>query len=833
MASIGADKTNVGQTMAEFLEGAARRHGSRTALLFKPGFRYQRWSYSDLWEDSGRVASLLHQRGLAKDERVLIWGPNCPQWVLAFFGCLRAGLVVVPLDLRCPADFAENVASQTRPKLAFVSRLTPDSHEGLGVPEVYFEELEGLVAGLPQPESVDLAPDDLAEIMFTSGTTGNPKGVMLTHRNLTSNIEGTSEHIPGKPTDRLLSVLPLSHMFEQLGGLFLVLRVGASVTYPTSRQPTVLSRTMRERRVTTLLLVPQGLELLMNGIEREVKRAGKEKLWRGLQRIARYAPLRVRRLLFRRVHKQLGGSLEYIYSGGAPLDQELGAKWELMGIKIAQGYGATEASPVISIHPEDNPRYDSVGPPLPGVDVNISDDGEVLLRGPNITVGYWEDDEKTAAAFRDGWYKTGDQGFLDEQGFLHLRGRKKDMIVLPSGQNVFPEDIESVLKRHEAVADAVVVGLPRGSGVEVHAALIMEGSAEAEGVVAWASAQLAEHQQIRGHTVWPEDDFPRTHTLKVKKGVVIDVLTGSPETKPSTERKSSGADGAREPRHVVAEVSGYPLEELTAGMTLGGELNLDSLGRVELLSAIEEELGVYLDETEVDADTTMEALTELVEGGSRSPSDLKFPTWGMSWWCKALRGVVQRALVFPSLGLTYRLQIAGDENIGGLNGPVIFAANHNLPLDNGLMIKAMPLRWRRRLAIAGAAYLWRNPVWALLNPLLGNGFPFSQEGAVRASLDNLGRILDDGWSVLIYPEGKMTSGGPIQPFLSGTGLLAVEGRLPVVPVRLHIHALGSPGRFPFLRRGRIEIRFGKPLSFPPGTDYREATSAIEDTVRAL
>ena len=751
-----------GETLVAFLEGAAQRHTSRTALLFKPGFRYHRWSYSDLWEGAGQVATLLQQWGLVKGDRVLIWGPNCPQWVLAFFGCMRAGAVAVPLDLRSPTEFAETVASKTRPKLAFVSRLTPPSHEELGLAEVRFEELEGLVRELPDPEHVDIAPEDLAEIIFTSGTTGDPKGVMLTHGNLTSNIEAAVQYIPGLPSDRLLSILPLSHMFEQLGGLFIALRIGADITYPTSRQPTVLSRTMRERKVTMLLLVPQGLELLMNSIEREVSRQGKERLWHAMLSIARRTPFRLRRRLFRRVHKQFGGSLGLVVSAGAALDPELGEKWELLGVRITQGYGATEASPVISIHTMDKPRYDSVGPPLPGVEVRIADDGEVFVRGPNITPGYWEAPEQTESAFLDGWYRTGDQGFIDADGNLHLQGRKKDMIVLSSGQNVYPEDIEAVLKKHPEVTDSAVVGVPKGSGVEVHAALLIDDADNASQAVSWANERLAEHQQIRGFTVWPEEDLPRTHTLKVKKRLVLDVLQSISEGEDSKPAASDGAQtgGARGVEDLVADVTGFPLAQIRPEMTVGNDLNLDSLGRVELLSAIEEELGVYLDESEVGPETTIGELVGRVESGSSSAQATSFPSWGMSWWCRPLRGTLQRAFIFPLLRLTYGLRVTGQENLQDIRGPILFAANHNLPLDNGLIVKAIPSQWRRRLAIAAAAKLWRSPLWAYMNPLLGNGFPFSQEGGIRASMDNLGQILDKGWTVLIYPEGKVTVGGP-------------------------------------------------------------------------
>ena len=443
----------MGKTLVEFLRATSQEHASRDALLIKPVFRYLRWSYSRLWEESGKVASLLQGRGLTKGDQVVLWGPNSPHWVLIFFGCVRAGVIVVPLDLRSASDYVERVISRTEPKLAFTSRFTPKGDIDLEVPEITFEQLEETIADMPPPADVDIGPDDLVEIMFTSGTTGDPKGVMLTHRNLTANIEGISQYISCEPSSRLLSILPLSHMYEQMGGLFVALNSGASVTYPTSRQPTVLARTMRERKITILLLVPQGLELLMNGIEREIARQGKKALWDKLLTIAERTPFRLRRVLFRRVHKQFGGKLDFIVSGGAALDPDLGRKWELLGVKIVQGYGATEASPVISNHAIDERRIDSTGRPLPNVEVKISDAGEILVRGDNVTPGYWRAAEETAAAFDGDWYRTGDLGYFDDEGFLRIQGRLKDMIVLPSGQNVFPEDIQSVITKHPNVTD--------------------------------------------------------------------------------------------------------------------------------------------------------------------------------------------------------------------------------------------------------------------------------------------------------------------------------------------------------------------------------------------
>ena len=820
-------------TLVEFLRERSEEFSDREALLFRPGFRYQRWSYADLWEGSGRIAAMLQARGLSKGDRALIWGPNCPQWVLALFGCLRAGVIVVPLDVRSPREFVENVASRVDAKLSFVSRVTPSYHDEIGVPEIDFEELEALAEDIPPPAPADVGPDDLAEVMFTSGTTGDPKGVMLTHRNIMANMASVTQVAPGRKSDRMMSILPLSHMLEQMGGLLVPMNAGANITYPTARQATVLFRTMKERRVTMMVLVPQLLDLFMKGIEREVRRQGKEALWAKLMKIAALAPFPVRRVMFSQVHKKLGGKLSFIFAGGAPLAPELGAKWNLLGVDVVQGYGATETSPVITCHYQSKPRYDSPGPPVPGVEVKIAEDGEVLVRGENVTQGYWNAPEATASSFQDGWYKTGDQGEFDDEGYLHLKGRKKDMIVLSSGLNVYPEDIEATLVRHEAVEDAAVVGLPRPSGPEVHAALIIPDAAQAPDAVAWANGRLAEHQRVRGFTVWPDEDFPRTHTLKVKKALLSDMLLADDGSESEALSRQPASQEGPSLEGVIAEIAEIPVAQVSDEKTLDGDLDMDSLKRVELLSAIEEELGVYLDESAMEQGTTVAVLARMVDEGSRTPEEKKFVRWGMSWWCKPLRGAIQRIVIFPVLRLLYGFRVVGASQIEDLEGPVLFAANHCLRLDNGLLIRALPLRHRRRLAIAAWEEMWRNLAYRITHPLIGNGFPFSKEGAVRASLENMGRILDDGWSVLIYPEGELTVGGPIQPFRGGTGLVAIESGIPVVPIKLDILKIGSPTGFPIFSRGNVEVRFGSPITFDRGTTYEEATAMIEQAVRAL
>ncbi len=755
---------------------------------------------------------------------------------------MRAGSVAVPLDLRSAPDFVASVVAKTRPGLAIVSRATPAFHRELALPEVDLENLEELYGGLPPLTDVEVAPDDLAEIMFTSGTTGDPKGVMVTHRNLTAELSSASQHVPGRLSDRLISILPLSHMFEQMGGLLLPLRCGANVTYPVSRQPTILFRTMRERGVTLLLLVPQALDLFMKGIEREVSRQGKEGAWRFSLRAARYLPMRLRRLLFRKVHKQFGGHLDLVFAGGAALDPELGAKWNRLGVNIIQGYGATEASPVISCHPSRRPRHDSVGPPIPGMQVRISNQGEVLLRGPNITSGYWEAPEQTALAFDDGWYKTGDLGFIDAEGCLHLHGRLKDMIVLANGQNVYPEDVEAVLIKHPDVTDAVVLGLTAGSDVQVHAAFLVQDAERAPDVVAWANQQLADHQQVRGFTVWPEDDFPRTHTLKVKKGLVLEAIQSSAAdgSETITAPKVVRVGQERGLRHLVSEVANVPLELVAPEMTLGADLNLDSLNRVELLSLIEQELGVYIDESLVSPSTTVADIEGLMgrESGTGVPPPT-FYRWPFSFWARAVREAIHLVVVSPLMALGYRAQLTGLENLDGLSdsaGPVLFAVNHNaIQWDSLVLRKVLPRAWRRRLTFAAAAEITFGKLWlGVTASLIANAFPLSRDTAVRASLENLGGLLDDGWSVTIFPEGDQRVGEEMLPFQSGTGLLGVESRTPIVPVHLVSDGKPRQGRSKFFPwRDSVSVRIGEPLTFPPDTSYIEATAALEAAVKAL
>lgn len=834
-------------TLVDLVRESTRRHRDRDALLFKPTIRTQRYRYQDVWEVSGRIAAYLQSRGIDRGDRVLFWAPNLPEWPLALIACLRLGVVAVPLDVRSTPEFVQAIAGQTEPKLALFSRFAPNWERLSGVPTLELADLRAATSGLPaDPTTPAIAPTDLAEIMFTSGTTGSPKGVMLTHRNILANVLQSKDMLPGHRHHRVLSLLPLSHMLEQTGGLFVGMLHGATVSFAVSRQPAILMRTMAERRITTMVLVPQALQLFMDAIEREVARSGRQGLWQRMQHVAAHLPFPARRLLFRSVLARFGGDLEFLACGGAYLDPVVGEKWQRMGVHVLQGYGATEASPVIALDTYREGRLDALGKVVPGLELRIAPDGEMLARGPNITPGYWNNPEATRNAFEDGWYKTGDLGTVDEHGWVFFKGRKKDLIVLANGQNVFPEDIENAIQRQPGVRDVAVVGLPQDGGqVEVHAALLLLEGADAGAVVRGANGQLASHQQVRGHTVWPYDDFPRTHTLKVKKHEVVDALKHAG----AGGRLAALAAAAAEPAPAAESTSAlvrlmrtlYPDKhlDLQPEATLGGDLNLDSLARVELLSAIEQELGAYVDDSAVAADTTVAGLEALAAASPRQAARSPFAAWPLHPVTQVVREVANQLVIFPLYHLLWRSRVLGREHLADLPHPALIAPNHNfgagtVAFDPMAAWMALPRSLRLRTCIAAADDdVFGNPVAGFAVRALANGFPLSREGNVRASLEYVGRLIDLGWSVLIFPEGQLTVDGPIQPFKAGIGLLAVEAGLPVVPLRIkeELKSLVQGRWFP--PRGAYTVAIGPPLTFPFGTPYSAATAEIEAAVRAL
>ncbi len=534
------------ETLLDLLDESARRYGERNALgLRRDDGTTFHWSYAEVRRRSRLAAWRLRALGLQPGDRVLTWSPSMPALPAAYFGSMIARLIYVPLDSRMSPDAIANViaASGARRLLLGSGRDAPDPREvGLerfptsivddlsAEPDTTFPpDWEARVQGWERPRA-----NEVYQLVFTSGTTGSPKGVMLAHENSLAGVH--SFHGIIKPMEhRLVSLLPLSHSLEQQVSLFYAMDVGADILYVRSRNPRVIFDALREHRVTTMLLVPQVVDLFWSAVEREVEKQGRTASFNRLRSIARHLPYGARRALFRSVHAQLGGGLRLFATAGAFLPPALQQAWEDMGVIVIQGYGATETAAGSATTMDDHPLGCVGWPPKP-VEMRIADDGEIQFRGPTLFKGYWNNPEATAAAFTDdGWYMSGDLGALDERGRLHLHGRKRDIIVLPNGFNVYPEDIENAL-RVTGIRDSVAIetrpgrievvvlapgthGAPADKGAvsSIEASTPDDLRREIDVAVKAANATLGPNQRIAGWRLWPEADFPRTHTFKVKR----------------------------------------------------------------------------------------------------------------------------------------------------------------------------------------------------------------------------------------------------------------------------------------------------------------------------
>jgi long-chain acyl-CoA synthetase len=524
-------------TLIELLEHAAHRYGDRPALRLRGDDNATvTWTYRELLRRSRIAAWRLRSLGLEPGDRILTWSPSTPELPAAYFGAMLAGLVLVPLDLRMAPDAIERIAARADAKRLIVGtgRDAPDPREaGLGeFPTTRLDALTGEVdEAFPAGWETELdgwpraAAERIFELVFTSGTTGTPKGVMLAHENVLASVSAMHRVIP--PLEhRVVSLLPLSHLFEQAVALFYALDVGADILYVRSRNPRVIFESIRDHRTTSMVVVPQILELFWSAIEREVEKSGRTASFNRLRAIARRLPYSFRRVIFRRVHAQLGGGLRILVSSGAFLPPALQQAWEDLGVIVIQGYGATETGFGTCTTREDH-GLGTVGRPMPPVELRLGPDGEVQFNGPTLFKGYWHDPEATTAAHTDdGWYRTGDIGRLDDAGRLILMGRTRDMIVLPNGLNVYPEDVENAL-RTAGLRDSVVIETRPG---RIEAVVLPPAGAdgrppasireEIQAGIKAANATLAQHQRVSGFRIWPDDDLPRTHTLKVKRDVV-------------------------------------------------------------------------------------------------------------------------------------------------------------------------------------------------------------------------------------------------------------------------------------------------------------------------
>ena len=536
-------------SLLDIIDQGESRYGDRLAFgMRSDDGSIEHWTYRELTRRSRIIAWRLRALGLKPGDRLLVWTPSSPAVPALYFAAMRAGVAFVPLDLRMAPSAIERIVARAdaRHLILGTGRDTPDPADACleHFPSSVVDRLadepddtfppdwETQVNAWPRPHG-----GDIAEIVFTSGTTGEPKGVVLTHDNLIGTLD-VAHHVLPEQEHRAVSLLPLSHLLEQVTVVFYAMSIGAHVLFVRSRNPRVIFEAIRDHRTTTLVVVPQIISLFWAAIEREAASGGHQVLFDRMRRIGRWFPYPVRRRLFAQVHRQLGGSLNLIVCAAAFLPPSLQQAWEDIGVVLMQGYGATECG-VTSVTSREDHGLGTVGRTIPPIRVKLADDGEILVSGPTVFSGYWRDPVTTAASFtEDGWYRTGDIGRHDASGHLILMGRKKDIIVLPNGLNVYPEDVENAL-RTAGIRDAVVVepspgrieGIVLAPGAPVlprpddkpdltRAPEIGDPArlrAEIDAAVRAANSTLAVHQRVAGWRLWPDADFPRTHTFKVQR----------------------------------------------------------------------------------------------------------------------------------------------------------------------------------------------------------------------------------------------------------------------------------------------------------------------------
>lgn len=829
------------ESLTTLVTGMAERFDLKVALQRTEDEGLSRISYQDLLSASLATARVLRKKGVKRGDRVLLSGKNHPAWPVALFGILFAGAAAVPFDSGIDPESAAVIARASHAKLLIGDEgVRARVGEACGLPQL--ELTSALSPGEPL-ELLHAEPHDLALLIYTSGTTGSPKGVMLSHQNLTSLVASLAPLFPLGPSDRVLSVLPLHHTFELTCGLLLPLSRGARVTYLDELSAERLAHGLKESRATALVGVPALWEMLERRIFTQVAEKGPlfESAFQTAVEVSRAigksTGIDVGRALFGSVHAGLGGHLKYLVSGGAALGTETHALFQGVGLHLAEGYGLTEAAPVLTVaRGGPGARSGNVGHAVPGVEIRIEKPnaegvGQVLARGPNVMMGYSDDPEETARTIdEDGWLRTGDLGRLDGKGRLTLVGRAKDVVVAKNGENVYPDDVEARLGQLADVAELSVLGVPDGRGGErllcVGVPVSGEGSREERREKCRASMERAAQNlppvQRPAIFVVVDDELPRTSTKKVKRAELRKLLEGvllGQSVAP--EGGDSAADSlSHVVRSVVATIGRRKPADVLPSMTLRGDLGFDSLMALEILVGLEEKFGKSLNGEELARAATVSELIEKVKsevGRTRSqtsgiiddqaekPLEIPGPLReaAMEWLGRGQLSFYERVM---------RTKVTG-RNFIPYNRHVLVVANHASHLDIGLVRYALGSYGEEMMTLAAKDYFFEgNKYKQAYFEQLTHLVPMSRQGSLRSALREAGALLDRGKTVLIFPEGTRSLDGALQPFKPAMGHLALRHDVDILPVWLEGTARALPKGSAFPRNRELEARIGKPLS---------------------
>ena len=865
-------------SLATFLDDF-RRHGDAPAIVVHRGNRRLISTWNQIAGLADRFAAELMRREIPMGERVVFLGPNGLEWMGAFFGCVQRAVIAVPLDPAGAIDFANRVIADTRPRLvvgeAALLRELAGENPTLAFEDFASELTQPLHADLRDP---NLTPDTPFQILFTSGTTAEPKGIVHTHRNVLASLDPIEQEMKKYIRyERIfhplhfLHTLPLSHVFGQFMGLWIPPLLGAEVHFESRLQAQRLIETIHREQVAVVCCVPRVLDLLRSHLlavdpklADEVQQTAGKKLWYRWWR-------------FRRVHRLFGLRFWAFVCGGAALSPELEGFWTTMAFLLVQGYGMTETSAIITLNHPFNPGQGTIGKVLPGREVRITEEGEILVRGDMVSRASWQH----GALQQNGseWLATGDLAQRDEEGQLRFVGRKSQVIVTPSGLNIHPEDVEAALNAQLGVQASALVPLLTPAGTEPVAVLLFRGSQEqAHQAIVAANRQLAEYQQVHQWRLWPELDLPRTSSGKVRRPKVTEWVNAQP---------AHAGDGAATDPLLALILSISHANPGTSGddARLSEDLGLDSLGRVQLQSELEQRLGLILDDAALERVATLGDLRrELGLHGTEAASvasepepsaasaipppaapalahdeprkageDDVYPRWPWWWLFRLLRIAYLELVSQPFVWLLGNPRVERPPNLRP-GQPVLLVANHVTAYDAALILYGLPGPMRRRVAVAMAGNMLRDfrhmrnvgpqgraltpmldvlgpPAWLLITALY-NVFPLPRSAGFRRSFQHAGEALDRGYNVLVFPEGSRTETG-LQPFRPGIGLLVRESAAPVVPIALvGLSELKRRGKGWF-RSGKLTVRIGEPIQFGPDETPEQITAKLHETVKSM
>jgi long-chain acyl-CoA synthetase len=833
------------------LDEVVERHDLAPALLETHEDGFTRISYRALRGQVEAVAMRLAAIGVKPGDRVIVSGQNHPAWPACWFGVLRAGATAVPIDPALEADKLLVVMSSARVAAALVDDKARETFGASldGVPTLHLREAPapGAVGTLP---TLDVQPDDVASILYTSGTTGDPKGVMLTHENLTSMVASLGSLFPLRSDDRLLSVLPLHHAFEFTCGLLLPLSMGARIVYLDEINGDRLSYGLQEGRITCMVGVPALWQLLERRVRSQVREKGQMfelAFDQGLglnRRIGKIVGIDLGKLMFGTVHNRFGGSIRILISGGAALPKETQSLFQGLGLQLAEGYGLTEASPVLTVNmPGPSAKAGTVGKAVPGIELRIeaADDkgvGEVWARGPSVMAGYFGNRDATTATLDEaGWLHTGDMGRIDHKGRLTLVGRAKEVVVTSAGENIYLDDVESTIGTVSYVKELVLLGLVDPRGGERLGLLAVPDAEEhdklsrgdlhdkARAALKDAIAKLpAVQRPAVVHLV--DADLPRTATRKVQRKASKEVLERIEAAKPKRLKKGEGLNGPV--ARAVAAVAGVSESDVHAESDLRAEFQFDSLMFVELASALE---GVGTGRPDADRLATAQTVADLTRlVGAAAPvesndddDDQGEPLVLPESIRVPLRDQMGKVQQWFN-GDVMNTRVIGRANIPQ-NRPTIVVCNHTSHLDMGIVKYSLGAYGERIASLAAQDYFFEGNRWKVAwFKNFTNVEALDRKSGLRASLRQASEIIDQGRVVLLFPEGTRQTSGQLAEFKPMVGKLALDTNTDILPLYLDgcYDAMPKGSALP-TKRG-ITVRIGRPL---PVSEFRRLTEGMK------